>query len=113
MSNRVKNFADRKAIVYLDGLLASEYIVREEWWTADGLEYTAGQIWAGFMAFVHWVQNGEVLEGLEMVDAKAAIQVASALGADEMYQYEFAARYTPEAVETEERSCVIRLRQNA
>ena len=48
-----------------------------------------------------------------MVDARAAIQVASAVGADEMYQYELAARYTPEAVETEERSCVIRLRQNA
>lgn len=47
------------------------------------------------------------------MDARAAIQVASAVGADEMYQYELAARYTPEAVETEGRSCVIRLRQNA
>ncbi|PVH71680.1 hypothetical protein DL98DRAFT_660515 [Cadophora sp. DSE1049] len=97
ISNRVKKFGDRKAIVYLDGLMASEYVVREDWWVV----YTAAQIWGGFKAFVHWIDKGEVLKGCSDIEAAVAIQVAFALGADEMYQYELAALYTPEAVELE------------
>lgn len=63
ISNRVDELADRKAIVHLDGSLASECIVREEWWAGDGMKYTAAHIWSGFMAFVHWVENGDITGG--------------------------------------------------
>lgn len=49
--------------MHLDGSLVSECIVREEWRAGDGMKYTAAQIWSGFMAFVHWVENGDITGG--------------------------------------------------